>query len=96
MSHRIRQLEDALAILNSSVSSGPHPLLVDNLLKIKFGPEVERSSVSPPPDRPVSGLRDPEKATKETLDALGTLTLSSDGEMKFFGRSAGSQVCLTA
>jgi hypothetical protein len=43
MGQRIRQLEDALAIFQSSVSTEPHPLLQDDLLGVKFGPEVRTS-----------------------------------------------------
>lgn len=85
MSHRIRQLEDALAILQSTVSADRHPLLQDELLKIKFGPEA-------PESRQTAHL-DGDKETKQSIDALGTLTLGDSGEVKYFGRSAGSEVC---
>ena len=38
MGQRIRQLEDALAILQSTVSAEPHPLLRDGLLPAKSSP----------------------------------------------------------
>lgn len=44
MSDRIRQLEDALAILQSSVTREPHPLLVRDLLRIKSGLELHSAS----------------------------------------------------
>lgn len=88
MSHRIRQLEDGLAILQASVSSERHPLLTDDLVKIKFGPEAPRSV------EVISSKDSTEKVTVESIDALGTLTLNSDGEMRYFGRSAGSQVSM--
>ena len=82
MSERIRQLEDALAIFQSGVSSDRHPLLRDELLSIKFGPEVRRTV--------------DEEATRNKLassiDALGTLTVGEHGETKFIGRSGGSEV----
>jgi hypothetical protein len=84
MSNRIRRLEDALAILQSTVAEEPHPLLADELLKIKFGPEASdghRASTGPE-----------EQAAKQSIDALGTLTLGDSGEVKYFGRSAGSEV----
>ncbi|THH27408.1 hypothetical protein EUX98_g6784 [Antrodiella citrinella] len=81
MSERIRQLEDALAIFQSGVSSDRHPLLRDELLSIKFGPEVRRTV--------------DEEATRNKLassiDALGTLTVGEHGETKFIGRSGGSE-----
>jgi hypothetical protein len=83
MSNRIRQLEDALAILQSTVSDQRHALLNDDLLKIKFGSEaIAREN----PDT------DEEDQTGTSIDALGTLTLGSAGEMHYFGRSAGSEV----
>jgi len=85
MSNRIRQLEDALAILQSSVSDQRHPLLTDELLKIKFGSEAI--------DSRNGAANDDENATMKSIDALGTLTLGSSGEVQYFGRSAGSEVC---
>ncbi|KAF9450696.1 hypothetical protein P691DRAFT_664764 [Macrolepiota fuliginosa MF-IS2] len=83
MSNRIRQLEDALAILQATVSDRPHPLLKDDLLKVKFGSEA----LSPK----ISEYGDEEEDTRATIDALGTLTLGESGESRYFGRSAGSE-----
>ncbi|EED77733.1 predicted protein [Postia placenta Mad-698-R] len=44
MSDRIRQLEDALAILQSSVTRDLHPLLAHDLLKIKSGLELHSAA----------------------------------------------------
>lgn len=84
MGQRIRQLEDALAIFQSGVSTESHPLLRDELLAIKFGPEVRQSDEPEPP---------PVDAVTESMDALGTLTIGASGEATYFGRSAGSEVC---
>uniref|UniRef100_A0A8H8CL84 Xylanolytic transcriptional activator regulatory domain-containing protein n=1 Tax=Psilocybe cubensis TaxID=181762 RepID=A0A8H8CL84_PSICU len=83
MGQRIRQLEDALAIFQSGVSNEPHPLLREELLSIKFGPEkghvpekeapVRKDSIEPP------------------IDAFGTMTIGESGEGKYFGPSAGSE-----
>ncbi|KAF5393704.1 hypothetical protein D9757_000116 [Collybiopsis confluens] len=81
MGQRIRQLEDALAICQSGVSSEPHPLLRDELLSVKFGPE-SGSVLHPSPTR---------KASNESLDAVGTLTIFDRDQSKYFGRSAGSE-----
>ncbi|KAH9926912.1 fungal-specific transcription factor domain-containing protein [Fomitopsis serialis] len=81
MSERIRQLEDTVAIFQAGVSNERHPLLRDDLLSIKFGPEVRRTV--------------DDEHRRETLssaiDALGTLTIGSHGETKYFGRSGGSE-----
>jgi len=82
MGQRIRQLEDALAIFQSGVSNECHPLLREELLSIKFGPEtgyekeplIRTESIEPP------------------INAFGTLTIGEDGEAKYFGPSAGSEV----
>ena len=87
MSQRIRQLEDALAIFQSGVSTATHPLLRDELLSIKFGPEArhpgESQSLKEPTEDPVT----------DTIDAFGTLTIGDGGESSYFGRSGGSEVC---
>lgn len=84
MGQRIRQLEDALAIFQSGVSNEPHPLLRDDLLAIKFGPEKghpsEKDNLSPQP-------------ITESIDAIGTMTIGDQGDGgKYFGPSAGSEV----
>lgn len=85
MGQRIRQLEDALAISHSGISNEPHPLLRDELLSIKFGPENGTTSRAPP-------SRDP---SVESIDAFGTLTIFDRDLSKYFGRSAGSEVSVT-
>jgi hypothetical protein len=82
MGQRIRQLEDALAIFQSGVTNETHPLLREELLGIKFGPEV-RNSGDP---------ESPRDTVAESMDALGTLTIGDGGESTYFGRSAGSEV----
>ncbi|GAW07669.1 hypothetical protein LENED_009676 [Lentinula edodes] len=84
MGQRIRQLEDALAISHSGISNEPHPLLRDELLSIKFGPENGTTSRAPP-------SRDP---SVESIDAFGTLTIFDRDLSKYFGRSAGSETLL--
>ncbi|KAJ7904419.1 hypothetical protein B0H14DRAFT_3079297 [Mycena olivaceomarginata] len=84
MGQRIRQLEDALAIFQAV--NGSHPLLRDELLSIKFGPE--KGAV------PEKQIKSKEPSMDSGIDALGTLTIGDDGENKFgkyFGPSAGSE-----
>ncbi|KAJ7837426.1 fungal-specific transcription factor domain-containing protein [Mycena olivaceomarginata] len=85
MSQRIRQLEEALAILQAVVSNERHPLLAIDLLSIKFAAQA--------PARPDSPAHEQDPAI---IDALGTLTLGDAGEVKYFGRSAGSETLLVA
>ena len=80
MSNRIRQLEDALAVLQSGCSKEPHPLLRDELLSLKLDKE----------DAPV----DAGEEQPEVMDAFGTLSISDNGTSRFFGTSGGTEVCL--
>lgn len=82
MSSRIGQLEDALSIVYATVSSDQHPLLEEDLLKVKFAPESHNLPCQIP-KRP---------GASETIDTSGTITLEDNGEMKYYGRSAGSEV----
>lgn len=81
MGQRIRQLEDALSIFQGGVSEEVHPLLAEDLLSIKFGPEAPKSS---------------NDATHESssvpINSSGTLTIGNGGESNYFGLSAGSEV----
>lgn len=86
MSQRIRQLEDGLALLQSGISPEKHPLLQDELLSIKYGPKQRTSAEAESAEDP---LADP-------VEAFGTLTIGDGGESRYFGASAGSEVCLTA
>ncbi|KAG5644077.1 hypothetical protein DXG03_009167 [Asterophora parasitica] len=82
MGQRILQLEDALAIFQSGVSSETHPLLRDEFLHIKFGPDKGKLLEREEPTRDTS---------IDSIDALGTLTIGDHGQVKYFGRSAGSE-----
>ena len=100
MSDRIRQLEDGLAILQSSATREPHPLLANGLLKIKSGLELHSASELGATElqRERSGGEVPSVEEEEEstyIDAFGTLAVRDDGAATFYGRSAGSEVsCL--
>lgn len=81
MSERIRQLEDALAIMQSSVSEETHSLLRDELLNLKMDKGEESTETE--------GVQEIPKG----LEALGTLSISDKGNLRFFGASGGSEVC---
>ncbi|KDQ61406.1 hypothetical protein JAAARDRAFT_30847 [Jaapia argillacea MUCL 33604] len=86
MSDRIRQLEDALAVLQANTSKERHPLLGEEFKNVKFWPEPVTEAPEQPDYDPIA----------ETVDALGTLTISETGEAKYYGRSAGSEALLFA
>ncbi|CAK5275690.1 unnamed protein product [Mycena citricolor] len=87
--HRLPRVALLLIFLTTPIQvvCSTHPLLRDELLSIKFGPE-----------KGVSGDRKPKsrEASMDSIDALGTLTIGDDGEGKYFGRSAGSETLLLA
>ncbi|TFK52991.1 hypothetical protein OE88DRAFT_1656749 [Heliocybe sulcata] len=89
MSDRIRQLEDALSILQGTITRDPHPLLRRDLLKIKSGLELHGA-----PQGEFLQYADEEGEESETLDAFGTLAVREDGGATFYGRSAGSESLL--
>jgi hypothetical protein len=92
MSDRIRHLEDALRLLQSTVSREPHPLLAKSLLQVKsiielhgaFGGEPETLQ----PEKPEAEV----DAESQYIDAFGTMGIRDDGATTFYGRSAGSEV----
>ncbi|KZP32860.1 hypothetical protein FIBSPDRAFT_924875 [Athelia psychrophila] len=88
MRQRIGQLENALASLQSRLSAETHPLLQDELLLVKRGglEEAPTESADSSSTNQIS----------ESMDAFGTLTIGDSGEVKYFGRSAGSETLLLA
>ena len=62
LSHRVRSLEDALSVAHSTLHNDRHPLLSDELLKIKNPLEIEVVAEAPkPPDE------------EDAIDAVGSL-----------------------
>lgn len=84
MRDRIQQLEDALALLQSSVSSAKHPLLRHELLSIKHGLQARPSAESEISEDPLAA----------PVDAFGILAIGESGEARYYGPSAGSEVRL--
>jgi len=85
MSQRIRQLEDALATAaNKHTASGIHPLLSDDLLTIKFGPESGMNGELS------TDSHEDEPETHHNLSTPGSLFKCPDGGAKYFGPSGGS------
>lgn len=81
MSQRIRLLEDALALLQSSISSEKHYLLQGDLHS-NYGLE-QLQAVEPEPAK---------NPLVETVEAFGTMTIGESGESRYFGASAGPEV----
>ena len=77
MSERIRVLEDALHTTQSMESA--HPLLADDLLKIKD--DVDLSPVGPE--------RLPEDEEASITKAFGTLSVKDGSTLRYYGGTAG-------
>jgi hypothetical protein len=91
MSDRIRQLEDALAAMQSSVSSGePHPLLHRELLGIKSIIDLHAAVEG----GEATKNNDDVDNDSQYIESFGTLALRDDGAATFYGPSAGSEVSI--
>jgi hypothetical protein len=80
MSARIVQLEEALAGLQSQVSSDVHPLL-------------ENESVKVPIMRKLSPEDPPTEEETDVIDSLGAFSISEEGKIVFHEATATSEVC---
>jgi hypothetical protein len=97
MSDRIRHLEDALAVLQSTVTNEPHPLLDRDLLKIKSSIELHSAVEGADDGSHLNGGGGGDGSGEgddldEYIDSFGTLAIREDGAATFYGRSAGSEV----
>ena len=75
-------MEEALARLQSLVSHQPHPLLCEQPANDPSETETATAAYS-------------ESQSCDGLDALGTLAISDYGVSRYFGQSAGSEVCMS-
>lgn len=81
---------DALRAANTQLSPDPHPLLSDELLKIKH-PLQRESSDSAPDGAPPVDVKEEAPAT-DIVDSVGSLSVAENGRTKFYGNSANSYV----
>lgn len=70
---RVRQLEDALRIAQSTISSTPHPLLRSELLEVKYAAVLE---INKAPGPEVGSSDD---VDKKIMQSFRNLTLAQDG-----------------
>jgi len=85
MGARIRQLESALATMQSQASNETHPLLREDLLSL--GPPLERPPV-------LEGMKPNAKpaVVKETIEAFGTLSIGANGRTTFRSQAVSADV----
>lgn len=79
MSSRMSQLEEALASLQSQVSTDPHPLLMDNNVKVVLAPNTLDE-------------KPPTEEETDVIDSLGTFFIGEKGEVIFHEATATSEV----
>lgn len=84
MGERIRQLEDALAILQAKHSNEPHPLLRDDALA-NVKPEAQYEG-------DMQGTSQTLQKPADVIEAFGTLSVYDHGVSRFFGPSGGTEV----
>ncbi|PFH45913.1 hypothetical protein AMATHDRAFT_70926 [Amanita thiersii Skay4041] len=80
---RVRDLEDALRASHFQLSTDPHPLLSEELLKIKAPLQRE-----PPASR--QATQKIEEDSTEVVDAFGSLSIGLSGRAKYYGSTANS------
>ncbi|CAA7261067.1 unnamed protein product [Cyclocybe aegerita] len=85
LSGRIRQLEDALAVIHAKHSTEPHPLLHEDLIAAEEHDVTEERGEGGSGSAPQH---------KEVMDAFGTLSISEHGISRFFGPTGGSESLL--
>jgi hypothetical protein len=83
LSNRVRELEDGLRVSHTQLSTDPHPLLTEELLRIKAPLQREPSGA------PASAPKE-EEPNPDVVDAFGSLSISISGRGKYFGSTANS------
>ncbi|THG97365.1 hypothetical protein EW026_g4615 [Hermanssonia centrifuga] len=83
LSNRVRDLEDGLRVSHSIHSTDNHPLLSDDLLRIKA--PIQREGLS------ASGSNgNPDEQGGDVVDSFGSLAISDTGRTNFFGQATSS------
>ncbi|KAH6916246.1 fungal-specific transcription factor domain-containing protein [Coprinopsis sp. MPI-PUGE-AT-0042] len=92
LAQRVRDLEDGLRASHSQLSSEPHPLLSEELLKIKA--PLQREPSNSRSANGSSGQVKEEEIDSEIPDAFGSLSISTSGRTKYYGHIASSWLFL--
>ncbi|KDQ61622.1 hypothetical protein JAAARDRAFT_204099 [Jaapia argillacea MUCL 33604] len=90
LSSRVRQLEDALRVSHSQLSPNSHPLLSEELLRVK-APLQREPQIQPTGSSPTF---EEEEQKPDVVDAIGSLSISDSGRTRFFGSTASSSYFL--
>ena len=87
---RVRELEDALRVSHNQNSSDEHPLLSEELLRIKA--PLQREAL---PRNPTLTNEQEEASNPDVVDSFGTLRIARRGLTHYYGQFANSWVCTT-
>ncbi|KAF7370826.1 Fungal-trans domain-containing protein [Mycena sanguinolenta] len=94
LANRVRELEDALRSSHQHLSNEPHPLLSEELLRIKAPLQREVPAFR---NQPQGHAIKEEEHNPDVVDAFGSLSITLSGSAKYFGTTANSwyflQVC---
>lgn len=88
LSSRVRELEDALRTSHSQLSTDQHPLLADELLKIKAPLQRDVAHTKNASSTVVKA----EEENPDVVDAFGSLSIGLSGKTKYYGQTANSWV----
>lgn len=83
LSTRVRELEDGLRVSHSQHSNETHPLLSEDLLRIKAPLQRENLTVA-------NGSSD--EPGGDVVDSFGSLSISDTGRTNYFGQATSSWV----
>ncbi|KAJ7695118.1 fungal-specific transcription factor domain-containing protein [Mycena rosella] len=87
LANRVRELEDALRSSHSHLSNEQHPLLSEELLRIKAPLQREVPAFR---NQSQGALVKEEEHNPDVVDAFGSLSISLSGGAKYFGTTANS------
>jgi len=85
LANRVRELEDALRASHHHLSTEPHPLLSEDLLKIKMPLQRDVNNKG-------STITIKEEENPDVVDAFGSLSIAISGKTKYYGHTANSWV----
>ncbi|KAJ7623437.1 fungal-specific transcription factor domain-containing protein [Roridomyces roridus] len=87
LANRVRELEDALRSSHAHLSNEQHPLLSEELLRIKA--PLQREMPTTRNQQPGHYIKE-EEHNPDVVDAFGSLSISLSGGAKYFGTTANS------
>lgn len=87
---RVRELEDALRASHNQTASDTHPLLSEDLLRVKAPLQRDVSLRS----HTITNQPEDDDTNPDDVDSFGTLSISHTGQTKYYGQPANSWVSL--